>query len=34
MLSQPLPHVFFFRPAHEVAPELIGYLLVSCQWYR
>ena len=30
-LSQHLPHSFFCRPAKQVAPELIGCLLVKCQ---
>ena len=30
-LRQPLPQSFFARPAEQVAPELIGCLLVKCQ---
>ena len=30
-LSQPLSHTFFCRPAEQVAPELIGCLLVKRQ---
>jgi 3-methyladenine DNA glycosylase Mpg len=30
MPSQP-PQSFFYRPAEQVAPELIGCLLVKCQ---
>ena len=30
-LSQHLPHAFFCRPSEQVAPELIGYLLVKRQ---
>jgi DNA-3-methyladenine glycosylase len=30
-LSQRLPHAFFARPAEQVAPELIGCLLVKRQ---